>query len=89
MIKPASVWTVLGLALLLALGCAAAAPAQSTEMPEAQSGEAPGGLTPATGARVGNRVPEFAINLADGSTVTSVELLAQGRPSFLYFFATW
>jgi hypothetical protein len=89
MIKPASVSSVLGLALLLALGCAAAAPAPVTSMPEAQSGEAPGSLTPATGARVGERVPDFAVNLADGSTVTSVELLAQGRPTFLYFFATW
>jgi thiol-disulfide isomerase/thioredoxin len=89
MTKLASVGSVLGLTLLLALGCAAAAPAPPTGMPEAQSGEAPGGLTPATGARVGERAPEFAINLADGSTVTSAELMAQGRPTFLYFFATW
>ncbi len=41
------------------------------------------------GKKVGNRVPEFALELVDGSTVTSAELQAQGQPVFLFFTATF
>ncbi|MDA0734596.1 MAG: hypothetical protein O2909_09245 [Chloroflexi bacterium] len=41
------------------------------------------------GNKVGERIPDFAITLLDGSTVTSAELLAQSQPTFLFFFATW
>ena len=42
-----------------------------------------------TGNSVGNRVPDFEIRLVDGSAVTSASLLSEGRPVFLFFFATW
>jgi hypothetical protein len=29
------------------------------------------------------------MELVDGTTITSVSLLAQGRPVFLFFFTTW
>ena len=41
------------------------------------------------GNNVGERIPDFAITLVDGSTVTSAELLAQRQPTFLFFFETW
>ena len=41
------------------------------------------------GYKVGMQVPEFAISLIDGSTITSAGLTDQGKPTFLYFHATW
>ena len=41
------------------------------------------------GNKVGNRVPEFSVRLADGSTVGSASLVSTRKPAFLYFFATW
>ncbi len=41
------------------------------------------------GNKVGNRVPEFSIRLADESTVGSASLVSAKKPAFLYFFATW
>jgi peroxiredoxin len=41
------------------------------------------------GNDVGQRIPDFAIALVDGSTVTSEELLARRQPTFLFFFETW
>ena len=42
-----------------------------------------------TGINVGDRLPEFSIRLTDGNTVTSARLVTEGKPVFLYFFATW
>ena len=41
-----------------------------------------------TGGQVGNRIPDFALELADGSTVTSEGLVLEGRPTYLFFWAT-
>ena len=41
------------------------------------------------GSRAGNRVPQFTMVLADGAIVTSDQLVADGRPVFLFFWATW
>ena len=38
------------------------------------------------GIKVGNMVLEFTLNLIDGKTLTSVQLLQDGRPTFLHFF---
>jgi hypothetical protein len=43
---------------------------------------------PEIGNRVGSRIPDFTLELADGATVTSASLVGQGRPTFLFFFAT-
>ena len=96
-------WLVLagGLALL-SLACASAPASEpnstpappsavtgaTAEPPSVAQPEAPLNLPP-VGAGVGDRVPAFAIQLADGSTVSSEELLAQSQPTFLFFFATW
>jgi len=41
------------------------------------------------GSNVGERIPDFAITLIDGSIVTSADLLAERQPTFLFFFETW
>ena len=41
------------------------------------------------GYKVGMQVPEFSMSLIDGSTITSASLTDQGKPTFLYFHATW
>ena len=41
------------------------------------------------GSKVGNRILEFSMRLADGSTVSSTSLANAKEPAFLYFFATW
>ena len=43
---------------------------------------------PAPGHRVGNRIPDFTLELADGRAVAAADLIAAGRPTFLFFWAT-
>ena len=40
------------------------------------------------GSEVGYRIPDFTLELADGSRVTAAELVARGKPTFLFFWAT-
>ena len=40
------------------------------------------------GNNIGDRIPDFEIKLTDGSPITSAGLLQNGRPAFLFFFAT-
>ena len=40
------------------------------------------------GVEAGKHVPPFRLGLADGSTITSVELLDASQPAFLFFWAT-
>lgn len=50
-----------------------------------------GGLLAYTGTstKTAPQSPAFAMSFVDGSKVTSDQLLGEGRPVFLYFFATW
>ena len=41
------------------------------------------------GYKVGMQAPEFRMTLFDGTKVSSVSLADQGKPTFLYFHATW
>jgi hypothetical protein len=41
------------------------------------------------GTDVGNRSPDFAMQLADGSQVTSQFLDDQDHAALLFYFATW
>ncbi|MBM3948337.1 MAG: hypothetical protein FJ312_03690 [SAR202 cluster bacterium] len=54
------------------------APTEPTQAPAAKVGN-----------QVGDHIPDFSIRLADGSTKTSADLLAEGKPVFLFFMATW
>lgn len=51
---------------------------------------APGSLSaPEAGLKPGQRAPEFQVTSLDGAPVTSAQLLGEGKPFVLYFFATW
>ncbi len=45
-------------------------------------------LSSSGGAQVGRRIPSFTLELFQGRTVTSNELMAEGKPTFLFFWAT-
>ena len=88
------------IALTLGLGCAsrAAVPAEAPTTAGAvgpgavasgDTGSIPEKKTIPVGVSVGQRAPDFAILLADGTTVTSRQLALEGKPAFLMFFATW
>lgn len=58
---------------------AAALPLTAADFPAA---------APEPGHQVGYRIPDFALELADGRAVTAAELVARGQPTFLFFWAT-
>ena len=83
------------LAAVAALACGASGPgnARSASLPEAGP---PAEATvqsiapdPDVGSSVGDRAPDFEMRLADGTLVTFASLIAESRPAFLFFFATW
>lgn len=41
------------------------------------------------GYKKGMHIPEFGMNLHDGTRVTSAKLVEEGKPTFIYFHATW
>ena len=97
-------WTFATLGLvalgLLALACSTSNAPQDAEAVPANAGSAAEIQASAdlvhglavdgseVGAEVGNRVPEFELGLADGSTIAATDLLSSSRPTFLFFFAT-
>ncbi len=44
---------------------------------------------PAVGTDVGKTLPQFEFTLIDGTKKSTAQLSSQGRPVFLFFFATW
>ena len=83
------------LAAVAALACGASGPgnARSASLPEpappAEATVQSPAPDPDVGSSVGNRAPNFEMRLADGTLVNSASLIAESRPTFLYFFATW
>ena len=49
----------------------------------------PSAPPPVVGSKVGNRIPDFTLQLGHGTTITSDILLSENQPTFLYFFAAW
>ena len=45
--------------------------------------------TAKVGKEVGDRLPDIEFQLTDGSTLTTVDLLARNRPAFLFFYAEY
>jgi len=41
------------------------------------------------GYKKGMHIPEFGMSLLDGTRVTSANLVEEGKPTFVYFHATW
>ncbi len=42
-----------------------------------------------TGARVGDKAPDFTVTTTEGGTIKLSDLVKEGKPVVLYFFATW
>ena len=41
------------------------------------------------GIGAGDKIPDFGFQLNDGTLVSTNSLVEQGKPTFLFFFATW
>ncbi len=93
-----SVAAALAVALLVG-ACGASGAPSATEMTETVetvnrvvsadvSLPAVGPSLPDAGNKVGYRIPDFTLELVDGEKVSSETLLAEGKPTFLFFFAT-
>ncbi len=103
-LRPVSaLWLAAALAVaLLAGACGASGAPPATEMTEAVktvktvnrvvsadvSLPAVESSLPDAGNKVGYRIPDFTLELVDGETVSLETLLAEGKPTFLFFFAT-
>ena len=78
--------------LALGLGCSAGAgePATTTaaSTPPSSESTAPSPDI-SVGTQVGNTLPHFEFTLLDGDKRSTEQLAADGKPVFLYFFATW
>gem|GEM_PF-5810508 len=44
---------------------------------------------PSIGTDVGKTLPQFEINLFDGTKKSTGRISSPGRPVFLFFFTTW
>ena len=69
----------------LAQSVPTAAPPTATPVPEPTRPP----VTAEVGTNVGNRAPDFTLNLPQGRQVSSTDLVAQGKPVFILFHATW
>ena len=49
----------------------------------------PSAPPPVVGSKVGNRIPDFTLQLGHGSTIPADIVLSENQPTFLYFFAAW
>lgn len=85
-------------ALILVVGGALALLANSKDLPQDQSAAGRSIVSPnadvsfasaTIGGNVGNRIPDVDIRLYNGDTVSTSKLVDEGKPTFLYFFATW
>ena len=69
-------------------------PATPVPAPNSPSAAAPAKAAiivdqPGVGIDVGSTVPHFEFTLIDGTRQSTAQLASQGRPVFLFFFATW
>ena len=64
-------------------------PSVTVEVPTDEPTAAATPEAPPVGVNVGDTLPHFEMTLADGSRVSTDVLAAQGKPVFLYFWATW
>ncbi len=76
---------LLGLAAALAaqIGCGTAPAAQADKTASVARAEKE------VGYKKGMHIPEFGMSLLDGTRVTSAKLVEEGKPTFIYFHATW
>ena len=62
----------------------------TSSAPTTGAGTVPGGSDLLEiGTEVGKTAPHFAFKLSDGTVRSTAQLAEQGKPVFLFFFATW
>jgi len=89
-----SFWMIFNIALLSAIACSGMPAVSDTGSTSADTvvkkdAVTESDVTLSVGISVGQRIPEFIINLTEGRSKTSAEILAEGKPVFIYFMATW
>ena len=67
----------------------AAPPPAATSAPEPTAAPKTSEETINIGHRVGDRAPEYMLALTGDRMVNSAELVAEGKPVFILFHATW
>ena len=76
-------------AAVAALACGASGPADARSASPAETTVQSAATEPEVGSSVGDLAPDFEMRLADGTLVKSESLIAESRPTFLFFFAAW
>lgn len=78
------------LAFALMAGCGSDEPASPADdsAPTTQTSEI-AAESVEVGYKVGARAPDFSMSLLDGRKVTPASLASEGKPTFLYFHATF
>ena len=66
-----------------------APPPAATSAPDPTAAPAPSEETINVGHRVGDRAPDYMLALTGDRQVNSADLVAQGKPVFILFHATW
>ncbi len=79
-------FTVICLALIVAL--AVACGSEDPPAPSPTVAPVTSAIDFKIGNNIGDRIPDFEIKLTDGTPIASAGLLRNGRPAFLFFFAT-
>lgn len=77
---------------LVAIGAATMFMLSGSANEQHQEATTSAGLSPInaeTGIAVGDKVPDFDIQLNNGNIVSAANLVAEGKPTFYFFFATW
>ena len=67
----------------------AAQTSASPPVPPPAPAPTPSETTIDIGHQVGDRAPEFMLALTDDRQINSAELVAEGKPVFILFHATW
>ena len=62
---------------------------QAPSVPEAAAIPVEAPVAAEVGYAIGDRIPDFELTRADGSTYTSQDLISEGRPVFFFFTASW
>ena len=67
----------------------AAPPPAATSAPDPTAAPTPSEETVNIGHRVGDRAPDYMLALTGDRQVNSADLVAEGKPVFILFHATW
>ena len=69
--------------------CATTPPPAATSAPTPASAPTQALATVKVGHRVGDQAPDYTLALTGDRQITSADLVAEGKPVFILFHATW